>query len=216
MKQVYLILLAISIVIVAVAGIFLYNRKEKYDPSTGAIPAGTLDKNCLVADSSGNLSLTSAVPVGGIIMWSGQLADLAKLEGWALCDGTNGTPDLRSKFVVGVGSSNPNATALGSGLTAHKIGDTGGEETHMLQGGEMPSHTHASMQGLGPSGGYLTQASQAGFSWLAEDSLRILGIGKGDNSDNLGTPYQTGPNGGGVPHNNMPPYYALAFLMKRF
>jgi microcystin-dependent protein len=210
MKQVYLILLAISIVIVVVAGIFIYS-KEKFDASTGAIPSGSLDMNCLVADSSGNLSLTSAVPVGGIIMWSGTLANLANLQGWALCDGTNGTPDLRSKFVVGVGSSNSTAAALDSSLTAHNIGDTGGEETHVLQGGEMPSHTHASVQGI-LGGNYLTN-KDGRFSGSGE---AVFGFGKGDNTDGLGYPYQTGSNGGNAPHNNMPPYYALAFLMKLF
>ncbi len=204
MKQVYLILLAISIVIVVVAGIFIYS-KEKFDPSTGAIPSGSLDMNCLVADSSGNLSLTSAVPVGGIIMWSGTLANLANLQGWALCDGTNGTPDLRSKFVVGVGSSNSAAAALGSGLTAHNIGDTGGEETHVLTVGEMPTHTHDSVQGIENQ----YTLTNGGGQFSGAGSAAIFGFGAGN-------PYQTGSNGGNAAHNNMPPYYALAFLMKLF
>ena len=49
------------------------------------------------------------VPKGGIIKWSGAVADIP--GGWALCDGTNGTPDLRNRFIVGAGDTyNPNDT----------------------------------------------------------------------------------------------------------
>lgn len=51
----------------------------------------------------------SNVPVGGIIMWSGETVP----DGWLLCDGENGTPDLRDRFVVGSGAT-------------HTTGDTGG------------------------------------------------------------------------------------------
>ncbi len=40
-----------------------------------------------------------SVPKGVIVMWSGRIADIP--PGWALCDGTNGTPDLRDRFIVG-------------------------------------------------------------------------------------------------------------------
>lgn len=43
------------------------------------------------------------VPIGGIIQWSGAIVDIP--AGFQLCDGTNGTPDLRDKFVVGAGST---------------------------------------------------------------------------------------------------------------
>lgn len=43
-------------------------------------------------------SITTAMPTGGIIMWSGTVATIP--SGWHLCDGTNGTPDLRNRFIV--------------------------------------------------------------------------------------------------------------------
>lgn len=49
-------------------------------------------------------------PSGGIIMWSGAVNDIP--VGWALCDGSNGTPDLRDRFIVGAGG-------------AYSVGDTG-------------------------------------------------------------------------------------------
>ncbi len=44
---------------------------------------------------------TGGIPSGGIIMWSGSVASIP--QGWALCDGTNGTPDLKDRFVISAG-----------------------------------------------------------------------------------------------------------------
>jgi hypothetical protein len=41
----------------------------------------------------------SAVPSGAIVMWSGTVASIP--QGWLLCDGQNGTPDLRDRFIKG-------------------------------------------------------------------------------------------------------------------
>jgi len=88
------------------------------------LDAGVLDSNLV----------NSFVPIGGIIMWSGSVADAEALTNWAICDGQNGTPDLRDKFVLGVGSS-------AAGSTASK-GDTGGDNSISLSEGQMPSHNH--------------------------------------------------------------------------
>jgi len=50
---------------------------------------------------AGNLNLDQVVPPGMIVMWSGSVDTIP--EGWALCDGTNGTPNLRDRFIVGAG-----------------------------------------------------------------------------------------------------------------
>ena len=60
-------------------------------------------------------------------MWSG--ASNAIPSGWWLCDGNNGTPDLRNRFIVGAGSS-------------YGVGNTGGSDTVTLGSNQMPSHTH--------------------------------------------------------------------------
>lgn len=70
------------------------------------------------------------VPAGGIIMWSGTIATIP--SGWVLCNGSNGTPDLRNRFIVAADADSggvAKSTITGSALQTH---DTG----------VMPEHTH--------------------------------------------------------------------------
>jgi microcystin-dependent protein len=69
----------------------------------------------------------TALPIGSVIMWFGSLGTIP--TGWQICDGTNGTPDLRDRFVVGAG-------------TTYALGDTGGANTVTLDTTQIPSHTH--------------------------------------------------------------------------
>jgi hypothetical protein len=73
----------------------------------------------VLADSSGPTWIEVGTPQGGIIMWSGSIDSIP--SGWALCDGTNGTPDLRNRFVIAAGGD-------------YAVGATGNMS--------MPSHTH--------------------------------------------------------------------------
>lgn len=70
----------------------------------------------------------AAIPSGVILLWSGSVATIP--SGWALCNGSNGTPDLRNRFVVGAGST-------------YSVGDTGGSATSTLTTNELPAHTHS-------------------------------------------------------------------------
>jgi len=115
-------------------------------------------------------------PPGGIIEWSGAVADI--WPGWHLCDGTNGTPDLRDRFVVGAGST-------------YAVGATGGEAMHTLTTDEMPSHTHPITEILGVGGPIGMGGSTYGFYSGS-----------------------TGSAGGGKAHENRPPFYALAYIMR--
>lgn len=69
----------------------------------------------------------SNIPSGIIVMWSGVAA--AVPSGWYLCDGQNGTPDLRNRFIVGAGSS-------------YEVGNTGGSDSVTLTTEQMPAHSH--------------------------------------------------------------------------
>ena len=74
------------------------------------------------------------MPIGGIIMWSGTIAEAEALTNWKICDGQNGTPDLRDKFELGVGSSVAASTA--------NKGDTNNNNSITLSEGQMPAHNH--------------------------------------------------------------------------
>ena len=89
------------------------------------LDAGNLDANLV----------NSFVPIGGIIMWSGTIAAAEALVNWRICDGQNGTPDLRDRFVLGVGSSVAASTA--------QVNDgNSSSNTITLTEGQMPSHNH--------------------------------------------------------------------------
>ena len=62
----------------------------------------------------------SGVPTGAIMMWSG--ASTAIPTGWVLCDGTNSTPDLRNRFVIGAGDTYA-VGATGGSSTTTQVGD---------------------------------------------------------------------------------------------
>jgi len=81
------------------------------------------------------------VPVGTIWAWYGDSSNVP--EGWVLCDGNNGTPDLRGKFIampsMGIGGCDGN----GSNCFSINKGDVKGSAAHMLNTYEMVNHTHS-------------------------------------------------------------------------
>ena len=98
------------------------------------LPKEAIADNELEASQLSSNLVNSFVPIGGIIMWSGTVAEAEALTNWRICDGQNGTPDLRDKFVLGVGSS-------AAASTANK-GDTNNNNSITLTEGQMPSHNH--------------------------------------------------------------------------
>lgn len=164
---------------------------------------------------------------GIIVMWSGTNVP----SGWTLCDGTNGTPDLRGRFVLGSGK--------GENLTERKINDKGGAEEHKLIIEEMPSHTHsplyAPLKNNGKDIGLndLTNNDKISyhvrsFKGTGGDDRTII-RDNGSNSGEVYIPYVGGDKTittvsgynenkpqtwATKPHNNMPPFYVLAYIMK--
>lgn len=118
-------------------------------------------------------------PIGTIVIWSGTADNIP--TGWQLCDGTNGAPDLRDKFVLGAG-------------TSHAVGSTGGSEEVTLTVEQMPEHNHTY---YGASKGVAVN-SGSGLSDVRANKMQ----------------YSTGVSGSSQPHPNMPPYYALCYIMK--
>ena len=135
-----------------------------------------------------NASTSNLMPRGGIIAWSGNVGNIP--DTWALCDGTKGTPDLRGRFILGVGQ--------GSGLTNRNMNDKdGGAEKHQLSIAEMPGHTHGGL----PNGWSIDGAGP--LTWTS-------GAIQASNDEWS----RTGWEGGNQPHNNMPPFWVLAYIMK--
>lgn len=164
-------------------------------------------------------------PIGMIEMWSGSVATIP--NGYLLCDGTNGTPDLRSRFLVGAGSD-------------YNVGDTGGEHETNLTTAQLPPHNH---NGIATSGGqhshYVTIGQGGGHTrhgHANEGSGTWKGGGGNSSPNSTSVPGNVtygglhshsatiAPNGehthtltientgGGQPHENRPPYYALCFI----
>ena len=98
------------------------------------LPNAALDDNTIEIGKLSSSVSNALVPVGGIIMWSGSIAEAEALTNWRICDGANGTPNLRVKFVMGVGSSVNTSTAT--------QGETGGANSYTLALNQMPQHKH--------------------------------------------------------------------------
>jgi hypothetical protein len=161
------------------------SNKESFRTSPFSEYSTNLD-NIVYTDTSGNLvsvdkkSLIDVIlPRGIIVIWNGSQPP----NGWVLCNGSDGTPDLTGKFILGHNPNNSN----------YPLGKTGGAETHTLTIDEMPTHNH------NVSGAVAWGGSGPGYS------------GGGNKIDGSISVSQTG---GGKPHNNMPPYYVLAYIMK--
>jgi len=97
------------------------------------LPKEAIADNELEASQLSSNLVNSFVPIGGIIMWSGTVAQAEELTNWRICDGQDGRPDLRDKFVLGVGSSAAASTAT--------KGDTNNNNSITLSEGQMPSPT---------------------------------------------------------------------------
>ena len=163
--------------------------------------------------------INSVLPAGIIMMWSGSVASIP--SGWYLCNGSNGTPDLRSKFIVGAGST-------------YSPGNTGGsanavvvEHSHNLTSTTVTGST--SSAGAHSHGGVLQAAANPAGRRVTLNRA----VGQNDNDATGGNLGDETAGVGGHTHTftatlsgttsiagvtginaNLPPYYALAFIMK--
>lgn len=169
------------------------------------------------------------VPVGGIILWSGTVASIP--TNWALCNGSNGTPDLRDRFVVGAGSTYTAGTSGGSLTTA-----TGGSHDHGAvtgsDGAETTSsggdHNHGEATGnhsltiseimteFAPVGGAsaivaVTEADGSTHTALAH--THPIGT-DGAHTHTVSDHTHSITSDAGHTHTATPPYYALAYIMR--
>ena len=128
---------------------------------------------------------STGIPSGFIGIWSG--AANAIPSGWYLCNGSNGTPDLRNRFIVGAGSG-------------YSVGSTGGANTVTLSINEMPAHDH--------------DTDLDGYKVFATGPNAMGFIGYGGPGGYPGGYVNMQNTGGGQAHENRPPFYALCYIIQ--
>lgn len=159
------------------------------------------DIKAYIDEKLGNMA-GSNIPRGLIAMWNGTQVP----NGWALCNGQIvddlQTPDLSGKFVVGWQSGNEDYNL---------IGNTGGQDKVTLTTPEIPSHVHNFADA------YFIEAYDGiginGSQWIGNN---LYGSSKTDRDNSYVAlwDHDTRAAGGGQPHENRPPYYVLAYIIK--
>lgn len=147
--------------------------------------------------------LANGVPAGSILMWSGAIATIP--SGWYLCNGTNGTPDLRNRFIVGAYLDDSGAKTTITGSNTQTGGTKDAVNVSHSHTATDSGHTHTAAKWSGAAGGPFGSAvGSNGF--VNTNSSEVTGSGTANIS--VSTEGVSGTN------QNLPPYYALAFIMK--
>jgi hypothetical protein len=183
----------------------------KYNPSTNTLTVGNLN----VAGGGGGI-----VPVYGIIAFKGTVAP----AGWVLCDNSSaaqsaGAPDLRNRFIIGTGGSySLNATGGSAQAVVvthtHTISSDGAHGHGVNDPGHLHSYTHWS--NVASKGGDATnrQAPITSSSQNTAGNYTGISIVSGGGHSHNGA--VQAPSGATAASNtaNLPPYYALAYIMR--
>jgi microcystin-dependent protein len=193
---------------------------------TAPTPSAGTNNTLLATTAFVATAISNTIPSGVILLWSGAISAIP--TGWVLCDGTNSTPDLRDRFVVGA-----DADSGGD----YDVNATGGSANVTLTTSQIPSHSHANtasssstssvtdpghnhylrVQGGSNQQDYLISLGEPGtqpkaFSNstdLIQNSTTGISV-----STSTTTTMTNASTGGGSSHENRPPYYALAYIMK--
>jgi microcystin-dependent protein len=187
-----------------------FNYKFVLQTAVG-VTLGTYDNiyGIIGVQSSGS---GTTIPSGLISIWYGAIGSVP--SGWYLCDGSNGTPDLRDRFVIGAGNT-------------YAVAATGGATSKTLSTTEMPSHGHTFSATTGAmsanethshtttnsyytpdgSAGTFTRGGSANFT----SNNAVNSASTAHTHDVSGT---TASTGSGSSFSILNPYYALAYIMK--
>jgi hypothetical protein len=162
--------------------------------STVALGASATATTQSANDNSTKVATTAyvaaaGIPSGGIIIWSGSSGSIP--SGWYLCDGSNSTPDLRNRFVVGATST-------------YAVGATGGSADAIVV-----SHTHS----VSDPGHNHTVGIQTKTLDQNAGSASLAGAGTTTTST-ASTGISISTTGSSGTNANLPPYYALCYIMK--
>ena len=185
------------------------------DVTISGLTGGVPNSSAVLPYSDGSTTLKATVgqvgvPVGTIVMWNNR-GGASIPTNWALCDGTNGTPDLRDKFIVGYSASKAINTTGGSATAS------GSTDATVLTTAQIPAHSHTA-----------TDSGHSHSIGIAATYNTTSGLGISNHNRattfSTGTGYANitvGNTGGGTGHSHtvssigtIPPYYALAFIQK--
>jgi hypothetical protein len=170
-----------------------------------------------VLTSNGTTWASAAIPTptvfttGMIMLWSGSVGSIP--SGWAICNGANGTPDLRDRFVVGAGNT-------------YAVNDTGGSANSILV-----SHTHTATSSVTDSGhthlsNVVDDSGTPFFDPVSYSPGGSGGVMQGggesrsftsrttSNTTGITVATSVSTEGSSGANANLPPYYALAYIMK--
>jgi hypothetical protein len=169
------------------------------------IVAGNSSITVSPAGGTGVVTLTVPPPIfppsgfvaGMIMMWTGVTAP----TGWAICDGTNGTPDLREKFIRGSSLLVP-------------IGSTGGATSVTLTTGNLASHSHTLTNGTANVAAVCNTIAGGGGGTGIVNNQISRPSGEAVNSASATISGSTDTAGTADPFNILPPFYALAYIIK--
>ena len=187
-----------------------YQVKNAADPtaaqdlSTKSYTDGAISTSASVLTAAIAAAVAAALPAGVISMWSGSIASIP--SGWYLCNGSNGTPDLRNKFVVAAGST-------------YAVADTGGSADAITV-----AHTHTATSTVTDPGHFHTTpvpptwstAGAGGITFTSGAAAGGSGYNGVSDSKTTGVTVATtnASTGSSGTNANLPPYYALAYIMK--
>ena len=166
----------------------------KYNPSTNRLTAGSF-----AGDGSALTGVESFV-TGMIILWYGDTSNVP--TGFVLCDGSNSTPDLRDRFVIGAGNN-------------FSAGSTGGNNSLTLTEANLPSHRHFVVSN--DLGGQNRTNSNVSANNQVRKGTGASNLFEGYNLASTGSDAASGRSsavGSGTPIDNKPAYHALCYIMK--
>jgi len=142
-------------------------------------------------------------------MFSG--ADSEIPDGWVICNGGNGAPDLRGKFIVGAGDTYP--VGLTDGEAEVTVTGTIAVVEHTLTLAEIPSHRHEWSDGY-----YLSDVTGTVSGGAVQPTTSTTTSGSPKTSSSVGDGEDHGHTGSAflatAPTDNLPIYYALYYIMK--
>lgn len=171
-----------------------YNYKFVLKTSAG-VTIGTYDNIYGIIGVQSSSGTT--IPTGLISLWYGSIGSVP--SGWYLCDGSNGTPDLRDRFIVGAGSTY-SVSATGGSTDAIVVSHTHTATSTVTDPGHFHNYSVVSTTG-GAGGGSASYTNTASVA----TTTKTTGITVATTNNTAGV---SGTNA------NLPPYYALAYVMK--